>query len=75
MGTNNIVIKNFNSIEEAPIYNLPKHRYAELEEVCIVRKGTVNGNATLDLIFADEDGQKYVAQVTANLIKTALAAV
>jgi hypothetical protein len=43
---------------------------AVLQEAVIVRNGTKGGNATVDLVFTDMQGNKYVAMVTANLLKS-----
>ena len=40
-----------------------------LTEAVVVRNGTVNGNPTVDLIFEDSDGNKYVAMITGRLLK------
>lgn len=42
---------------------------ATLQEAVIVRQGTKAGNPTVDLIFTDADGNKYVAMITGNLLK------
>jgi len=47
----------------------PPVKSATLEEAVIVRKGTQAGNSTVDLIFTDADGNKYVAMITGNLLK------
>lgn len=46
----------------------------EIEKLVIVRNGTVEGNATVDLLLQDEAGNKFVVMVTGNLLKTTLSA-
>jgi len=57
------------SPEEAPKYSLPEFKHATLDEAHVVMKGTVEGNPTIDLIFKDENGQKYIVLITANLLR------
>lgn len=42
---------------------------AVLKKAIIVKNGTISGAATIDLQFEDEHGNKYVAMVTAALLK------
>jgi hypothetical protein len=42
----------------------------EIEKVVVVREGTQAGNATVDLILKDEQGNKFVVMVTGNLLKS-----
>ena len=60
------------SIEEAPDYNAEPITFtaATLIKAVIVRKGMVSGNDTVDLQFIDGAGNKYVAMITAKLLKT-----
>lgn len=66
-----IEIKLFNSPAEAPNYNTNGEgvKTGFIKEAVIVKNGTQGGNATIDLIFVDANGQKYVAMITANLLK------
>jgi hypothetical protein len=41
-----------------------------IAEVVVVRKGTEQGNPTVDLILEDEKGQKFVVMVTGALLKS-----
>lgn len=69
MGTNHIKTRVFNSPDEAPNYNkMPEFKLASIDEAVIVRNGTTKGNATVDLIFTDQDGNKYIAMITAKLL-------
>lgn len=71
MGTNNIAIKIANTVEEAPDYKkLGGWQHADCKTAVIVRNGTEGGNDTVDLQFTDEKGNKFVAMLTANILKT-----
>jgi len=72
MGTNDIAIKICNSIEEAPDYKTNGQGYkpATIKGAIIVRNGTEGGNDTVDLQFVDEDGNKYIAMVTAEILNS-----
>lgn len=71
MGTNHVTIEICNSIEEAPNYNkIGGFIAANLEKAVIVKNGTSQGNPTVDLIFEDQEGKKYVALITGALIKS-----
>jgi hypothetical protein len=74
MGTNNIRIRFFNNPKEAPTYNRPEFKHAEVTEAVLVRNGTVAGAPTIDLIFTDEKGQKYISMITAALLEQVLRA-
>lgn len=41
-----------------------------IEKAVIVRKGTVGGNGTVDLVLVDGEGNRYVTMITAALLKT-----
>jgi len=64
MDTQKLTVKIFNSVDDAPLYNQPEFLPASMNEAAIVVRGTVGGKATVDLIFRDANGQKYVAMVT-----------
>lgn len=72
MNTNSITISICNHINDAPNYNTDGRgvKGAEIVEAVIVRNGTVEGNDTVDLVFKDQDGNKYVALVTGRILKT-----
>lgn len=42
----------------------------EITEAVVVRKGTVGGNSTVDLVLKDEKGQKFVVMLTGALVKS-----
>lgn len=60
---------------EAPSYSKPEYLLAKLTTAQIVGRGTVSGNPTVDFIFEDEAGQKYVAMLTGGLVENLAAAV
>jgi hypothetical protein len=72
MGTNNIRIRFFNNPKEAPTYNRPEFKHAEVTEAVLVRNGTAAGSPTVDLVFTDEKGQKYISMITAKLLQQVL---
>ncbi len=41
-----------------------------LKSAVVVQNGTVAGNSTVDLVFEDSSGNKYVAMTTMNLLKS-----
>ena len=45
-------------------------RPIRVESVVIVRKGTAEGNPTVDFVMVDETGQKFVFMVTGRLLKS-----
>lgn len=68
--TNSLAVEIAETPDQAQKYERPEYRYASLDKVVIVRNGTKNSNDTVDLIFTDpETGQKYIAMVTARLLK------
>lgn len=50
-------------------YNKRRSTPVSIDRVVIVNKGTVAGNATVDLVLKDKDGNEYVTMVTARLLK------
>lgn len=72
MGTNHIAIRIFNDPSEAPNYNTNGEGFkaATLDAALIVKNGTEKGNATVDLQFTTADGQKHIAMITAELLKS-----
>lgn len=71
---NTINISLFNSPKEAPTYRPPAFFGATLTSAVIVKNGTVEGNATVDLVFMDDAGQKYVAMSTLRLLEAVVQA-
>lgn len=41
----------------------------EVKQVVVVRKGTKEGNPTVDFVLEDERGQRYVFMVTGRLLR------
>jgi hypothetical protein len=72
MGINHINIQICNSTQEAPNYNTNGQgiKPANLDTAIIVKNGTIEGNPTVDLQFTDKDGNRYIAMITANLLKS-----
>lgn len=65
---NSLSIKQFQSPNEAPKFTRPEFAAAKIDCVNIVRKGTEEGRSTVDLVFQDEKGQKYIVMLTGRLI-------
>ena len=57
------------AIDKGHVYNQGVHKPVEIEQVVIVQNGTVAGNGTVDFVLVDEEGNKYVVAMTANLLK------
>lgn len=68
-----LTIKIFEDAEEATqagySYSAPT-KGLELKEAVVVRKGTQEGNPTVDLILTDLHGSKYVAMITGALLSS-----
>lgn len=75
LGANSLTLKLADSPDEAPVYRLPEFRVANLTTAQIVGRGTAAGLPTVDFIFEDENGQKYVAMLTGGLVENLAAAV
>jgi hypothetical protein len=75
LGTNDLQILLADSPTEAPTYRKPEYLAANLTTVQIVGRGTVSGAPTVDFIFVDENGQKYVAMLTGGLVENIAAAI
>jgi len=69
LGTNDLKILLADSVAEAPNYEKPEYEGANLTTTHVVGNGTVAGNPTVDFIFEDESGQKYVAMLTGGLVE------
>lgn len=68
------------SYKEAPNYNTGENggegfKGAKLTKAIVVRKGMESGLDTVDLHFEDENGQKFIALVSGNIIKMLAATV
>lgn len=65
-------INRYKSIEEAPNYrNIGGYNAATLVEVGIVEKGMQSGLPSVDLVFVDEQGNKFVALLPGRLFAAA----
>lgn len=51
-------------------YSAPEYKAVEIEKVVVIRKGTEEGNPTVDLVLRDENGNKFVVMVTGRLLKS-----
>jgi hypothetical protein len=69
MGINDLKIQICQTVGDAPHYNAPEYRTANLNTAVVVRNGVKSGNDTVDLVFTDDKGQKHVAMITARLLK------
>jgi hypothetical protein len=58
------------AIDKGYMYRNPEYKAAVLKKAVVVQHGTMAGNATVDLIFEDSDGQKHVALITAALLRS-----
>lgn len=68
-GTNSLEIILADSPREAPNYEEPDYKGANLTTAVVVGRGTVEGAPTVDFIFEDESGQKYIAMLTGTLVE------
>lgn len=68
MGTNDLKVKIFDSVEDAPRYDASVIALT-LDKACVVKNGTINGNPTVDLVLYDKNGKEYLAMVTGGIIK------
>lgn len=75
IGANDLNLLLSDSPDEAPKYDKPEYRLANLTTAHVVGRGTASGNPTVDFIFEDERGQKYVAMLTGGLVENLAAAV
>jgi hypothetical protein len=75
LGTNTLNILLSDSVAEAPNYEKPEYQGANLTTAQIVGNGTIEGNPTVDLIFEDEHGQKYIAMITGGLMQNLAGAI
>ncbi len=72
---NTLDLKMHDSPQDAPNYEEPEYRAANLQVCHVVGQGTKQGNPTVDFIFVDENGQKYIAMLTGGLVENLAAAV
>jgi hypothetical protein len=75
LGTNDLSIELFDTPKKAPNYEKPDYEGANLTTAVVVGNGTVNGNPTVDLIFVDENGQKYIAMITGGIMQNLAGAI
>lgn len=70
MAANVLNIRIFDKPEDAPTYKAPT-KAIEVKEAIIVRRGTMRGKATIDLVCTDSSGNEYVLLVTAAVLDMA----
>lgn len=51
-------------------YRPPVFKPLQIEKVVVVKRGTQSGKSTVDLVFVDEHGQKYVTMLTGALLRS-----
>ncbi len=73
--TNQLNIQLSDSVAEAPTYDNPEYLAANLIVAHVVGRGTVANNPTVDLIFEDENGQKYIAMITGAIMQNLAGAI
>lgn len=77
MNTNTLAIEIMQSPDQAVdagyVYRSPEYLPVNIDKTVVVRQGTVDGGATVDIIFKDAKGQKYVTMITANLLRSLVA--
>lgn len=75
LGTNDLEILLADTPEKAPQYQKGEFQAANMVTALVVGKGTKAGNPTVDLIFIDEYGHKYIAMITGALIENLAGAI
>lgn len=69
LGSVNIEV--FENPEAAPIYTTADgYKVAYLKSIAVVKNGTEKGNATIDLVFEDSSGNKFIAMAMGSLTHT-----
>lgn len=58
------------AIDHGFVYRAPEYTPVKIEKVVVVKKGTQNGNPTVDLLLIDETGKKYMTMTTAALLRS-----
>jgi hypothetical protein len=48
----------------------PPIKPVEIATAVVIRKGTVEGNPTVDLLMHDQEGNEYVVMITGALLKS-----
>ena len=60
------------AIRHGFLYRAPVFLPIQVDQAVLVKKGTLEQKATVDLVMVDEKGQKYVCMMTAALLATLL---
>lgn len=58
------------AVRQGFLYRAPEYTGLKIEQVVVVREGTVEGNSSVDLVLVDEAGKKFVTMVTGRLLKS-----
>lgn len=60
---------------DAPNYNEKGDwKAAKIEKFVVVGRGTTEGKPTVDIQFTDEEGNQYIAMITATLLASVVSA-
>lgn len=62
------------AIQQGHFYRPPVFLPIKIDKIVVVKNGTVEGNATCDIVLEDEKGQKYVVMTTLALLEGVVAA-
>ena len=68
MNPNELLITLHDSPAEAPTYKAPI-KAIDLSQAVIVGKGMESGKPTVDFLFTDADGNKYVTMLTGAVVE------
>ena len=58
------------ALEKGFVYREPEYQHATITKAVVVKNGTEEGNSTVDIHFVDNKGNKFVAMITSNLLKS-----
>ena len=62
------------AIRQGYFYRPPVYLPIRIAQAVVVRKGTAQGKPTVDLVLETESGQKHVVMLTAELLRSLVAA-
>jgi hypothetical protein len=69
-GQTDLKVNVFDHPSKAPIFRPPEFLAAKIDHANVVRHGTTEDLSTVDLVFENEAGQKYVVLITGRLIRS-----
>lgn len=58
------------AIEKGFLYREPEYEGISIEQIVVVRDGTIEGNPTVDFVLKDSTGKKFVVMLTGALVKS-----